>query len=97
VEQIALRFKIVEKAAFLLKRHPRRRTVFIHEPLVGAHVNVELIVYVYVRAAHVGHVKAEYIVRVIQHIYTSGPPADFLVDKVVAEGKGASQAARSAL
>jgi hypothetical protein len=66
VKQILLRFKIVVKAAFFLERHARGRAVFILEVLVGADMNVELVVYVYARAAHVGNVETEYIVRVIQ-------------------------------
>ena len=90
MKQIVLRFKIVVKAAFFFERHARGRAVFILEVLVGADVNVELIVYVYVRAAYIGNVETEYIVRVIQYIHAGGLPADLLVDNVVAEGERAS-------
>jgi hypothetical protein len=76
-------------SAFLLKGGLGGRTILIPEPFVGTHVNVQLIVDVGVRPAHIGHVEVDEIGGLFQHKSAGAALADFLIDHAIAESEGA--------
>ncbi len=61
MNRIIPRFKIMVQRAFLLKGGLSGGAILVAETLVGAHVNVELVVDVGIRSAHVDDAKVDQI------------------------------------